>query len=97
MNALEWSQHYRSILRRSRAANSVVRDGIWQKFKLIQAFAVVPVTCKNEEHSSKMTALEFSQHFYHYKSIGFFSDVQGQLTPQTLVCSYRILNPSNIL
>ena len=29
-------------------ANSGVGDGIWQKFKLIQAFIVVLVTCKNE-------------------------------------------------
>ena len=35
------------------AANSVVGDGILTKFKLIQAFMVVLVTCKNEEGSSK--------------------------------------------
>ena len=37
-----------SFLKCSRAANSVVGDGIWQKFKLIQAFIVVLVTCKND-------------------------------------------------
>ena len=35
------------------AANSVVVDGIWQKFKLIQAFIVVLVIYKNEEDSFK--------------------------------------------
>ena len=30
-----------------------VGDGIWQKFKLIRAFIVILVTCKNDEDSSK--------------------------------------------
>ena len=34
---------------------------------------------------SKMNELEWSQHFSHYKSMGIFSDTQGQLTPQSLV------------
>ena len=38
MNALEWSQHYTSILRFSRAANSTISDMIWPKFNFIQAF-----------------------------------------------------------
>ena len=51
MKALECSQHYTLIFRRSRAANSVFGDGAWQKFKLIQAFKVVLVLCKNEDRS----------------------------------------------
>ena len=36
------------------AANSVVGDGIWQKFKLIQACKVVQkVSCKNDEDPLK--------------------------------------------
>ena len=38
----------------------------------------------------KMKALECSQDFSHYKSMGIFPDVQGQLTPQSLVLSGRI-------
>ena len=38
--------------RRSRAANSIKGDGIWQKFKLIQAFVGVFITCKKEEDPS---------------------------------------------
>ena len=34
---------------------------------------------------SKMKELECSQNFSHYKSIGFFSDAEGQLTPPSLV------------
>ena len=63
------------MLIRSRAANSVVGDGIWQKFKLIQAFMVVLVTYKNDEIHPKMEALDCSQHFSHYKSMEIFSEV----------------------
>ena len=41
------------FFRRSRAANSEVSGGILPKFKLIQAFIVVFVTCKNKEDPSK--------------------------------------------
>ena len=42
----------------------------------------------------KMKALECSQDFSHYKSMGIFPDAQGQLTPQSLVRSGRISNSS---
>ena len=70
MKALEWSQHYTSIFRRSSAANSVAGDGIWMKFKLIQAFMSFFVTCKNDEDPIKMKALEGSQQFPNYMSMG---------------------------
>ena len=41
---------------------------------------------------SKMKELECSKDFSHYKSMGIFSDAQGQLTPQSLVQSGRISN-----
>ena len=47
------SQHYLSILICLRAANSIKGDGIWQKFKLIQACTGVLESCKNEEDPSK--------------------------------------------
>ena len=46
---------------------------------------------------SKMKELECSQDFSHYKSMGIFSDAQGQLTPQSLVRSGQISNTSEIL
>ena len=46
---------------------------------------------------SKMKELECSQDFSHYKSMGFFPDAQGQLTPQSLVRSGRISNSSEML
>ena len=48
---------------RSREANSKVRCRIWSKFKLIQAFMVVLLTCRNEDVTLKMKALEWSQHY----------------------------------
>ena len=44
---------YDVFFRRSRATNSEYRGGILSKFKLIQAFIVVLVTCKNEEDPIK--------------------------------------------
>ena len=43
---------------------------------------------------SKMKALECSQDFSHYKSMGIFPDAQGQLTPQSMVGSGQISNLS---
>ena len=34
---------------------------------------------------SKMKALECSQHFTRYKSMGIFSDRQGQVAPQCII------------
>ena len=45
----------------------------------------------------KMKVLEWSQHFSHYKSLGIFSDAQGQLTHKSLVGSCRISNPFKAL
>ena len=39
-----------------------------------------------------MKALEWSQHYSHYKSMGIFPDAQGQLTPQSKVWSARFSN-----
>ena len=54
-------------------------------------------TCKNEEIQLKMKALEGSQDFAHYMSMGIFPDAQGQLTPQSLVRSGRISNSAEML
>ena len=45
----------------------------------------------------KMNALEWSQYFSHYKSMGIFPDAQGQLTHKSLVGSCRISNLSKML
>ena len=38
---------------------------------------------------SKMKELECSQGYYHYKSMGIFPDVQGQLSPQSYLAKFR--------
>ena len=45
----------------------------------------------------KMKALECSQDFSHYKSMGIFPDAQGQLTLQSMVGSGQISNSSKPL
>ena len=45
----------------------------------------------------KMKALECSQDFSHYKSMGIFPDAQGQLTPQSMVGSGQNLNSCETL
>ena len=44
-----------------------------------------------------MKALECSQDFSHYKSMGIFPDAQGQLTLQSMVGSGQISNSSKTL
>ena len=44
-----------------------------------------------------MKTLESLQHFSHYKSMDFFPDAPGQLTPQPEVGSGSVSNPSEIL
>ena len=78
------------------AGNFVVSGRIWLKFKLIQAYMRGLVSCKNEDVSIKMKALQWSQHFSHCKSMGIFFRQQWQLiiTPQSRVGSDRISNSS---
>ena len=45
----------------------------------------------------KMVALECSQDFSHYKSMGIFPDAQGQLTLQSIIGLGQILNSSKTL
>ena len=54
------------------------------------------VICKKEE-DPKMKVLEWSQHFFYYKSMEIFPDAQGQLTHKSLAGSCRISNPYEIL
>ena len=76
---------YDVFFRRSRAANSEVSGGILPKFELVQAFIVVFISCKNEEDPIKNGGARMLTRFPHYKSMGIFSDAQGQLYPQSFV------------
>ena len=54
---------------------------IWKNFELIQALMHVLITCKYEKNSIKNCGDNVMTSFTHYKSMGFFSYAQGQLTP----------------
>ena len=58
---------------------------------------MIPIPAKMKKIQLKMKALECSQDFSHYKTMGIFPDAQGQLTPQSLVRSGRISNSSEML
>ena len=58
---------------------------------------VVLVTCKNEEDPMKNKGTRVATTFSHYKSMGFFPDAQGQLTPQSEVEPGRNSNSSEML
>ena len=57
---------------------------------------LVLLSARMKKIHPKMTALEWSQYFSHYKSMGIFPKAQGQLT-KSLVGSCRISNPFKIL
>ena len=40
-----------------------------------------------------MKALEWSQHFSHFKSTGIFPEAQRQLASKSVIGDYRMLNP----
>ena len=84
-------------MRCSRGAYSIIGDGILKKFKLLQALIVVLLVCKMKKIHLKFKALELSQPFSHYKSMGIFPNAQGHVTHKSLVGSCQISNPSEIL
>ena len=93
MKALECLQHvshYKSmgiLFRRSRTANSIVRGRIGWNFKLIREFKVAFLT-KNtikNEGARVLTRLYIN-----------FSDIQGQLIPQSMMESSRNSNLSKL-
>ena len=62
---------------------SVMVSGGNLNSSMLSCMSLLPARMKMIQ--SKMKALEWSQHFSHYKSMVIFPDAQGQLTPQYLV------------
>ena len=58
---------------------------------------LVLLSARMKKIHPKMKVVEWSQHFYHCKSMGIFPDAQGQLTHKSLVGSCGISNPFEIL
>ena len=98
MKELECSQdfyHYKSMgifadAQGQPTPQSLVRSGRISKSSEMLWISLLPTSMK--EIRSKMKVLECSQDFPHYKSMGIFRFVQGQLTPQPLVRSSSNLN-----
>ena len=63
---------------------------------LVLSLMVVLITCKNEKDQIKNEGARVLTTFSPLKSMGIFSDDQGQLTPQSLVRSGRIQNSSEM-
>ena len=58
---------------------------IWPNFELIQAFMHDLIACKYEKDQMKNREENVMTSFLHYKSMGFFSEAQGQPTPLSMV------------
>ena len=58
-----------------------------QNFNSSKLLWLVLLSARMKKTHPKMNALEWSQHFSHYKSMGIFPDAQGQLTLKSLVRS----------
>ena len=71
----------------------VVSSQNWNSSKL-SCMSLLPTRMKMIH--TKMKELECSQDFSHYKSMGIFPDVRGQITPQSLVESCPNSNLSEI-
>ena len=98
VKALEFSQHYPSFFSDAQGQVTlelVVVSGRNLNSSKISCISSLPARMKMIE--SKMKELEWSQHFYHYNSMGIFQDAQRQLTPQSLVRSGQISNSSEML
>ena len=67
--------------RHSRASNSKVSSLIRPEIKLVRDFMPVLVTSNFDDDSIKNKRASMETAFSHYKSMGIFSDAQGQLTP----------------
>ena len=87
---LDCSQHYTLVFQMPRAAYSVISGAILPKFKLIQAFMHVLVTCKNEEDPIKDEGARVFTRVFPLYVYGIFPDAQGHLTLQSMVEFGRI-------
>ena len=93
-----YSQHYTSIFSDAQGQISlklVVASGRNLNSSRLSCMSSLPARMRMID--LKMKELECSQDFSHYKSMGIFSDAQGQLTPQSLVQPSRISNSSEML
>ena len=70
---------------RSKAVIYVVFGQIWPNFELIQARLYILLPVRMRKIVSKAAEKKGKHHYPKLKSMGIFSDAQGQLTPQSVV------------
>ena len=96
-----WLQRYSSSkvwnFCHSRASNSKMSGLIRPKIELDWAFMPVLVTSNFDDDSIKNYRASMETQFPHYKYMGNFLNVQGQLTPKSVVRSGLNSNSSEIL
>ena len=103
MKVLEWSQHfshYKSMGIFPNAQGQLTNKSLVGSWRISNPFEILWLSllpARIKKNKSKMKELEWSQHFSHYKSMGIFPNAQGQLTNKSLVESWRISNPFEIL
>ena len=97
MKPLEWSQHYSLIfnVQGQLTSKSVLESCQNSNPSKLLWLTLLPARMKKIHW--KMKALEWSQHFSRYKSMGIFPNAQGQLTHKSFVQYCLISNPSKIL
>ena len=83
-----------SILTSIKGSNSVAN---LPKFELIKLSCMSSIPARMKKIQLKMMALECSQDFSHYKSMGIFPDAQGQLTPQSWPNFELVLDVMDVL
>ena len=72
-------------------------DPIRSEIKLVQDFMPVLVTNKFDKDPIKNEHASLETPFFHVKSMGFFLEAQGHLTPKGVVRSGRNSNSSEII
>ena len=94
MKSLEWLQHFSIKIFPDTQGQLTPLLGVLYDpiFELLRAFMVVLVTCKNEEDPFKNECARVLSRLY-FNCL----DTQGQLTPQSVVGSWRSSNLSKIL
>ena len=83
-----------SIITLSVAMTPVVGFGKISNSSKLSCMSSLPASMKLI--LSRTTEKKWQHRFTHYKSMGIFSDAQGQLTPQSVVRSGRISNSSEL-
>ena len=83
MKALEWSARVVTTVNiafseaQGQLTPKLAIESCLPKFKLVQAFIAVLITCQNEDDSYKYEGTRLVRHFSNCKSMGIFQTLKG--------------------